>query len=86
MKKIFLLLFVFLFLNEQPKKERPETIYSFLPLGDSACSMVSHTYYTLCYNEKHEQAAWVYYVLNDSIDCGKRKKKKLFFERLSCCS
>ena len=72
MKKIFLLLFVFLllsflFLNEQPKKERPETIYSFLPLGDSACSMVSHTYYTLCYNEKHEQAAWVYYVLNDSM-------------------
>jgi endonuclease G len=72
MKKIFLLLFVFLllsflFLNEQPKKERPETIYSFLPLGDSACSMVSHTYYALCYSEKHEQAAWVYYVLNDSM-------------------
>ncbi len=77
MKKIFLLLFVFLFLNEQPKKERPETIYSFLPLGDSACSMVSHTYYTLCYNEKHEQAAWVYYVLNDSMIV--ENVKKTFF-------
>ena len=80
MKKIFLLLFVFLFLNEQPKKERPETIYSFLPLGDSACSMVSHTYYTLCYNEKHEQAAWVYYVLNDSMIVGNAKRKSYFLK------
>ena len=81
MKKIFLLLFVFLFLNEQPKKERPETIYSFLPLGDSACSMVSHTYYTLCYNEKHEQAAWVYYVLNDSMIV--ENVKKSYFLKVS---
>ena len=80
MKKIFLLLFVFL--NEQPKKERPETIYSFLPLGDSACSMVSHTYYTLCYNEKHEQAAWVYYVLNDSMIVGNAKRKSYFLKGL----
>jgi len=85
MKKLILLLFVFLllsllFLSEQPKKDPPETIYSFLPLGDSACSVVSHTYYTLCYNEKHEQAAWVYYVLNDSMIVGNAKRKSYFLK------
>ena len=75
MKKVFVLLFVLLlfsllFLKEQPKKEHTEAVYSFLPLCGSSCRVVNHTYYTLCYNEKHEQAAWVYYVLSDSMIAG----------------
>jgi endonuclease G len=34
-----------------------------IPSGD----LVRHTYYTLSYNEKYEQANWVYYVLTDSM-------------------
>ena len=85
MNKVFLLLFVLLllsllFLNKQAKKEHSEPVYSFLPLGDSVCSVVSHTYYTLCYNEKHEQAAWVYYVLSDSMIIGVAKRKNYFLK------
>ena len=37
----------------------------YLPLP--AANMVRHTYYTLSYNEKYEQANWVYYCLTDSM-------------------
>ena len=46
-------------------------IYSFVysqdlrPLG-LYNDIVSHTYYTLSYSEDHEQAEWVYYVLNSN--------------------
>jgi len=32
-----------------------------------ASDLVRHAYYTLSYNEKYEQANWVYYVLTDSM-------------------
>ena len=32
-----------------------------------ATDLVRHTYYTLSYNEKYEQANWVYYSLTDSM-------------------
>jgi len=32
-----------------------------------ASDLVRHTYYTLSYNEKYEQANWVYYSLTDSM-------------------
>lgn len=37
----------------------------FLPFP--AKDVVRHTYYTLSYNEKYEQANWVYYTLTDSM-------------------
>jgi len=37
----------------------------FLPLP--ASNLVRHQYYTLSYNEKYEQANWVYYLLTDSM-------------------
>ena len=46
-------------------------IYSFVysqdlrPLG-LYNDIVSHTYYTLSYSEDHEQAEWVYYILNSN--------------------
>jgi endonuclease G len=83
MKKVFLLLFVLLlfsllFLKGAPNKEHSEAVYSFLPLCGSSCHVVNHTYYTLCYNEKHEQAAWVYYVLSDSMIAGNAVRKNYF--------
>ena len=83
MKKLFLVLFVLLlvsllFLSPQEKKEQAEAVYSFLPLSDSVCVVVNHTYYSLCYHEKHEQAAWVYYVLSDSMVIGNAKRKRYF--------
>ena len=83
MKKLHLLLFILLlvsllFLGEQPKKESSASIYSFLPFSGSVCAVVNHTYYSLCYHEKHEQAAWVYYVLSDSMIIGNAKRKRYF--------
>ncbi len=38
---------------------------SYLPIPST--ELVHHIYYTLSYNEKYEQANWVYYVLTDSM-------------------
>lgn len=38
---------------------------SYLPVPSK--DLVRHTYYTLSYNEKYEQANWVYYVMTDSM-------------------
>ena len=38
---------------------------SYLPIP--AKDLVQHSYYTLSYNEKYEQANWVYYILTDSM-------------------
>lgn len=35
------------------------------PVSDG-CEMVRHRYYTLCYHEQHEQAAWVAYMLTST--------------------
>ncbi|MBC8266212.1 MAG: DNA/RNA non-specific endonuclease [Flavobacteriales bacterium] len=83
MKKVFvflcvLLLVSLLFFGLQSKKEQPKIVNDFLPFCDSVCVVVNHTYYTLCYNEKHEQAAWVYYVLCDSMILGNAKRKNYF--------
>lgn len=38
---------------------------SYLPVPTK--DLVRHTYYTLSYNEKYEQANWIYYILTDSM-------------------
>lgn len=38
---------------------------SYLPVPTK--DLVRHAYYTLSYNEKYEQANWVYYILTDSM-------------------
>jgi len=41
-------------------------------------NLVKHTYYTLSYNEKYEQANWVYYTLTDKMvnDGGEERSNK----------
>lgn len=50
----------------RPKPERPEVEVDedvdFLPTSTTG-AVVQHKYYTLSYNERHEQAEWVAYVL-----------------------
>ncbi len=36
--------------------------FNYYPTGTD-CQITEHSYYTLCYNEQHEQAAWVAYEL-----------------------
>ena len=52
----FLLLFTVVFFAKSA---------DYLPVP--ASDLVRHAYYTLSYNEKYEQANWVYYVLTDSM-------------------
>lgn len=47
-------------------------------LPHSEGQIVRKTYYTLSYNEKHEQANWVYYELNPSFINGKAKRQNKF--------
>ncbi len=53
--------------------------FNFLPISTTK-SVVQHKYYTLSYDEKHEQAEWVAYVLNkDHIVSNKIKRP--YFEQ-----
>lgn len=54
----------------------------FLPVPSK--EIIKHTYYTLSYNEKYEQANWVYYVLTDSmvIQGGQERTNKFKFDKL----
>jgi endonuclease G, mitochondrial len=52
-----------------PKPEADRAIPAFVPSPSSKGELVSHTYYTLSYNEDHEQAEWVAYELTrDMLD------------------
>ena len=42
-----------------------QNLQIFLPIPSN--NIVKHSYYTLSYNEKYEQANWVYYSLTDSM-------------------
>ena len=46
--------------------------------------LVKHTYYTLSYNEKYEQANWVYYTLTDRmvIEGGSERSNKFKVDKL----
>ena len=46
--------------------------------------LVRHTYYTLSYNEKYEQANWVYYSLSDSMvtNGGEKRSNSFKMDRL----
>lgn len=57
MKTIFTLFFSFVFISCFAQE--------YLPI--STGEIVKHDFYTLSYNEKHEQAEWVYYVLTPSM-------------------
>tara|TARA_Y100000768_G_scaffold80176_1_gene56984 strand:+ start:1057 stop:2049 length:993 start_codon:yes stop_codon:yes gene_type:complete len=50
----------------------------FLP--KSSGEIIKHKYYTLSYNEKHEQANWVHYKLNQSFLSGSAPRRNLFRE------
>ena len=83
MKKLLLISFglfvvVLLFSNLKPKNQNPSISYDFLPLCSVGCERVNHSFFTLCYNENHEQAAWVYYVLNDNMITGSATRKNYF--------
>lgn len=54
----------------------------FIPLP--AKDIVRHTYYVLSYNEKFEQANWVYYVLTDSmvIKGGQERSNKFKVDKM----
>ena len=53
--------------------------FDFLPTTTTN-QIVKHTYYTLSYNEKHEQAEWVAYELKKSYVENKRFQRPFFFE------
>ncbi len=36
------------------------------PIAEVGCQIVAHEYYSLCYHEDHEQAAWVFYELTQA--------------------
>lgn len=46
--------------------------------------LVRHTYYTLSYNEKYEQANWVYYTLTDSmvLNGGEERSNKFRMDKM----
>lgn len=49
-----------------------------------ANDMVRHTYYTVSYNEKYEQANWVYYTLTDSmiLNGGEERSNKFKMDKM----
>ncbi len=47
-------------------------------LPKSKGELVKHNFYTLSYNESHEQANWVHYKLNSSFLSGKTKRNDKF--------
>tara|TARA_B110000046_G_C12888985_1_gene353492 strand:- start:143 stop:859 length:717 start_codon:yes stop_codon:yes gene_type:complete len=53
-------------------------IFSQEYLPKSGGKIVKHTYYTLSYNESHEQANWVHYRLNSSFLNGNTKRTNKF--------
>ena len=57
----FILAFIFLIANALVFAGSVD----YLPVPSN--DLVKHTYYTLSYNEKYEQANWVYYTLTDSM-------------------
>lgn len=54
----------------------------YLPVPSN--NLVKHTYYSLSYNEKNEQANWVYYLLTDSmvIQGGEERSNKFKVDKL----
>lgn len=53
-----------------------EEKYSYLPLSDG--QIVHHNNYSLAYNEKNEQAIWVYYLLTSDMINGTISRKNNF--------
>ena len=66
--------FVFLFLISNVLTFAGSVDYLPVPSTD----LVKHTYYTLSYNEKYEQANWVYYTLTEKMvnDGGEERSNK----------
>ena len=46
---------------------KSQVITQFLPVERNTCQLISRQGYTLCYNEEHEQAEWVLYLLSPNI-------------------
>ncbi len=49
--------------KDQDTEDQSHTLF---PTSLSTCQIIRHTYYTACYDERHEQPAWVAYVLRNS--------------------
>ena len=72
MKKTLILLFIPFICIGQLK---------FLPKKAKGDCVVEHTYYSLSYVEKHEQAEWVHYRLDSIMLEGKQKRKDYHFKQ-----
>ncbi|MGY5354450.1 DNA/RNA non-specific endonuclease [Wenyingzhuangia sp. IMCC45467] len=69
--------------NQSPQKDdsvnHTNTEYGFQKFLPTASNKIyHHTYYSLSYNEKHEQADWVYYLLTKEYVNGTAKRKDNF--------
>jgi endonuclease G, mitochondrial len=60
--------------EQNDRSDNPNENQDWLPAGGSG-STVKHTYYTLSYSEKHEQAEWVAYELTKANLTGERVKR-----------
>lgn len=49
-----------------------------IPISENKGEFIQHTYYYLEYNEEHEQASWVYYMLTADFINGEGKRKNNF--------
>lgn len=67
--------------NNQSRKSLSDknTEFDFLP-SSTTNQVVKHTYYTLSYNEKFEQAEWVAYELKKSYIKNNNFKRPFFIE------
>jgi len=68
MKRLFLIFFPFI----------PVLVLAQEYLPVSSGEIIKHTYYTLSYNEAHEQANWVSYHLTSAMEKGKEKRTDNF--------
>ncbi|MBL8004447.1 MAG: DNA/RNA non-specific endonuclease [Candidatus Kapabacteria bacterium] len=67
MKKIFLIFI----LSVLPVFSQIE-----IPKGANDCEFIKHTYFSLCYDEEHEQARWVAYILTKEMIVGESVYRK----------
>ena len=76
MKTIIQLLLLYTLLTLFPQAQAQSTAQQYLP--SSAGEIITHSYYTLAYSEEHEQALWVYYILDHKMISGPAVRKNNF--------
>ncbi|MDY7397006.1 DNA/RNA non-specific endonuclease [Aureibaculum sp. 2210JD6-5] len=81
---LLLSLVIYLFYPENAEKDIKENSigssdFNYLPTSTTN-AVVSHNYYTLSYNEKHEQAEWVAYELKNEHLSNTNRKRPYFIQ------